>query len=282
MMDEPLISANEFSTLIRIFTTGTYLMKFYNFFTSIVLVFVVCVTQAKAQHSDIEFGYNNLSTPTAFVLEGSAFTVDGLPFWASDFFEIDPFNPGDYGSDEPGFTTNAGEGLLINTNDRIFLRVLNAAGNSAFGVGWVNYFNPNTGLLEASASNRMAGEHNSGAFNTLFFNGLGIESGDNPLFLGAGSASGNLHDHILFDLLDDATAPFGAYGVLFRMEADFASNGFGQTDLTSDAFWIIWNHGMSESDFLNAALPAFGAIPEPSSLFLLSMAGLGMMLRRRR
>jgi hypothetical protein len=218
------------------------------------------------------------------VIEGGSFTLDGIAYWESDFFEFDPFNPGNFGSDEPGFTTNSNEGLLINNNDRIFVRVLNAAGNSAFGVGLVNYFNPSTGMLEASASRRMLAEQNSGSFTDLVFNGVGIESGDNPIFLGAGNASGNLHDHILFDLLDDATAPFGAYGVLFRLEADFASNGFGQTDLASNSFWIIWNHGMSHEDFETLALPAYGAgaIPEPGSFTLLGLSVLAIAIRRRR
>lgn len=259
-------------------------MKIFQLSAACLAAWALCASLSFAQHNDIEFGYNNLNSPTAFMLEGGSFTLDGLAYWESDLFEFDPFEPGNFGSDEPGFTTNAAEGFLINTNDRIFLRVLNAAGNSAYGVGLVNYFNPNTGSLEASSSRRMLAQQNSGSFTDLIFNGVGIESGDNPVFLGAGNASGDLHDHILFDLLDDATAPLGAYGVLFQMEADFASNGFGQTDLSSNAFWIIWNHGMSHEDFETLALPAYGAgaIPEPGAFALLAISSVVISLRRRK
>ncbi|HMO13038.1 MAG TPA: PEP-CTERM sorting domain-containing protein [Pirellulaceae bacterium] len=240
-------------------------------------------TQLRAMHDDVEFGYNNLTVPSSFVIEGDNFTWDNLLYFSSKMEEFDPFNPGDFGSDEPGFTTNPAEGFLINPGDRIFLRVLNATDFSTYGVGYVNFYNPNTGFLEASADRRLSGDHNTGSLQTLFFNGLGIETGDNPLFLGAGNASGNLHDHIFFDLLDDNTAPFGAYGVLLRLESDFASNGFNGIDLVSDPFWFIWNHGMTSADFNQFALPAFGAIPEPNALLVVAaIGGFGLARRRRR
>jgi hypothetical protein len=242
---------------------------------------LLCINTVYGQHSDIEFGYDSISTPSAFVIEGDLLTADGIQYWESEFLE-DSLSPGNFFSDEPGFITNSAENLLINPDDRIWLRVLNAQGNSAYGVGYVNFYNPVSGMLEASSSRRLLAEHNSASLTDLTFNGTGIESGNNPLFLGAGDVDGDIHDHIFFDLLDDSTAPFGAYGVLFQLESDFASNGFGQTDLTSDRFWIIWNHGMDASSFENSALPAFGAVPEPGSLTLLSLSALGLALRRRR
>ncbi len=233
------------------------------------------------QHSDVEFGYDNLANPGAFIMDGNEFTVEGFRFFEAEMEEFDPFNPGNFGSDEPGFTTNAAEGLLINSGDRIFLRILNAADFSAFGVGFVNYYNPNTASLEASALRRMRAEQNSASFDDLVINGTGFESGDNPVFLGLGNASGNLHDHIFFDLLDDDTAPFGAYGLLVRLESDFQSNGFGTTDLESDPFWMIWNHGLDDHDF-HHALAAFGAVPEPSGALLLCGLALGTLAVRRR
>lgn len=245
-------------------------------------VTLMSIGVCQAQHQDVEFGYDNTSNPMAFDIEGSTFTFDGLLIFEADMEEFDPFNPGNFGSAEPGFATNAAEGLLINSGDRISLRVLNATTHSAFGVGFVNYYNPGTNSLEALASRRMLAEQNSGSFDDLVINGLGFEMGDNPIFLAAGSASGDIHDHIFFDLLDDATAPFGAYGLLVQLESDFQSNGFGVTDLESTPFWMIWNHGMDENDFDTLALPKFGAVPEPSGLLLLGSLVLGAVGMHRR
>lgn len=240
-------------------------------------------TTLYGQHSDVEFGYDSLASPSAFVIEGNSLTTDGIQYWESEFIE-DALQPGDFFADEPGFATNATENLFINAGDRISLRVLNAQGNSATGVGFINYFNPSTGLLQASSTHRILAEQNSVALPDLVFNGGGIESApnSNPVFLGTGSSSNGLHDHIFFDLLDEANAPLGAYGVLFQLESDFALNGFGSTDLTSDRFWVIWNRGMDPTDFERQALPAFGAIPEPGSFALLSLSAVGFAIRRRR
>ncbi len=241
-------------------------------------------TSIFAQHSDIEFGYDSTSSPTTFVFDTDNFTSEGFMFFEAEM-EPDVFDPGNFGSDEPGFATNAAEGLLINPNDRIFLRILDAMIASSFGVGFVNYYNPITGLLEASADRRLLVEQNTGGLQDLVINGLAIETGDNPVFVASANSGGNVHDHLFFDLLDDATAPHGAYGLLVQLQADFASNGFGGIDLSSAPFWMIWNHGMDHEDFDKLALPAFGVsvIPEPSSMaLLLAMTGVGLFARRRR
>ena len=253
------------------------------------LAWINCVPLAQADgdgehgHSDIEFGYDNLSNPSSFVIEGSAFTTEGFLFFEAGMEAFDPFDPNNFGSDEPGFTTNAAEGLLVNSGDAIFLRVLDASQYSNFGVGFVNFFNPNTNLLEAAASHRLLAEQNSAGLTDLTFNGVGIESGDNPVFLGLGDADGDVHDHIFFDLLDDGSAPLGAYGILVQLEADFGSNGLNGTEMNSDKFWMIWNHGMDEGDFDTRALAAFGAVPEPGTglaLIGLVLGALGYSRRR--
>ena len=96
---------------------------------------------------------------------------------------------------------------------------------------------------------------NSISVADLILNGASIESGGNPQFVDVGN-SNNIHDHVIFDLLDDETAPFGAYGIMFQLESDLAPAD-GEMDVESEPFWIIWNHGMSEADFESLAIPQF-------------------------
>ena len=257
-------------------------MKFHFLISTIA---ILCMSSGLlAQHTghagDVEFGYDNLASPTAFDIEEPEVTSEGFLFFESEMEELDPFTPGDFSSDEPGFTTNSAEGRLVNENDQIWLRVVDAAINSTHGVGFVNYFNPTTGMLEASG--RLGVYDNSATSIDLILNGNMIESGDNPQFLGLGDDHGDVHDHLIIDLLDDATAPIGAYGVMFQLQSDL-STADGTMDLSSDPFWIVWNHGMSESDFESNAVPSFGiaSVPEPGSAVVLAMT-LGFLTSRRK
>lgn len=254
-------------------------MKCSVLFSTLVLALVS--TNAYAQHSDVEFGYDNLSSPGAFVFDASDFTTEGFIFFESEMEELDPFTPGDFSSDEPGFATNGVEGLLVNEADEIWLNVLDASAHSSFGVGYVNYFNPTTEMMEASG--RLGVYDNSAGTADLILSGGSIESGENPQFLGLGDDEGDIHDHLIVDLLDDDTAPTGAYGMMFQLQSDFATAD-GTMDLDSDPFWIVWNHGMTESDFDSIALPGFGvsAVPEPGTASCLVFVLASMSLGRRR
>ena len=215
---------------------------------------------AFAQHADIEFGYDDVLAPTEMEVEEVEATIDGIPFFESEMEELDPFDPGNFSSDEPGFITNSAEALEVNIGDRVFLRVLDASQFTSFGVGYVNFFNPADGTV--SPGGQMSVFDNTvNETPDLIFDGTTIISGANPQLLGVGNAQndGGLHEHITIDILNEATAPIGAYGILFQMESDLAPVD-GVADVISDPFWIIWNYEMDEEDFESLALQAFGAL----------------------
>jgi|GEM_PF-1209527 len=220
---------------------------------------LICISSnLLAQHSDIEFGYDDANSPSSFTLSPLSFdatTADGIILADSSFRELDPFSPGDFSADQPGFATNSAAGLMVNPSDNIMLNVLDAEVESDFGVGYVNFFNPATDALEASG--RISLVDNTSSTANLVLEGASIESGVNPQFIGAGGAAGVVHDHIKLDLLDDSDAPLGAYGILVQLQSDFAPTD-GTIDLSSQPFWLVFNHGMSAADFESLVLPEFG------------------------
>jgi len=234
--------------------------NFTSKFFAMTLLMVGLASPAFAQHADIEFGYDDVMAPTEMEVEVVESTIDGLPFFESEMEELDPFDPGNFSSDEPGFITNSAEALEVNIGDRVFLRVLDASQHTSFGVGYVNFFNPADGTM--SPGGQMSVFDNTVSETPdLIFDGTTIISGENPQLLGVGNAQndGGLHEHITIDILNEATAPIGAYGILFQMESDLAPVD-GVADVISEPFWIIWNYQMDEEDFESLALQAFGAL----------------------
>ena len=220
-----------------------------------------------AQHNDVEFGYDDVANPSEFILaplDFDIFTQDGILLVKTNMEIRDPFMPNDFSGDQPGFATNRGltPPLQVNPGDFIMINVLDATAHSAFGVGFVNFYNPTTDSLEASG--RLALEDNTLSTPDLVMNGTSIESGVTPQFIGVANSSGDVHDHVVFDLLDDSTAPMGAYGVLVQLQSDFAPID-GNMDLSSDPFWVVFNHGLTTSEF-DQALEKFGVGAEVESV----------------
>ena len=238
---------------------------------------------ALAQHSDVEFGFDNLANPTAIILENDDESSEGIQFWEADFGVLDPAIPGDFGTDDPGFATAIGEGLQLNAGDNVFVNTLNAATHPStnLGVGYVNYYNPTTQLLEAA--NRIAVTDESVGTVDLILDGA-TATGDALQFVGTFGGGNDLDEHVVFDLLDDATAPDGAYGVLLEIHVEQAN---GSPTIVSDPLWVVFNHNLSEEVFEGPALAAFGivegaAVPEPTAFAFLFGGATCLVLRRRR
>ena len=234
--------------------------NFTSKFFAMTLLMVGLASSAFAQHADIEFGYDDVLAPNEMEVEVVEATIDAIPFFESEMEELDPFDPGNFSSDEPGFITNSAEALEVNIGDRVFLRVLDASQFSSFGVGYVNFFNPADGTMTPGGQMSVF-DNTVGETPDLIFDGTTIISGANPQLLGVGNDQndGGLHEHITIDILNEDTAPIGAYGILFQMESDLAPVD-GIADVISEPFWIIWNYEMDEEDFESLALQAFGAL----------------------
>ena len=219
---------------------------------------ITCIpANLHAQDVDLEFGDDDANNPTVIMADPTGFraiTGDGISLADSSFTERDPFNPGEFSADQPGFATNSGQGLIVNSSNGIMLNALDASVESAFGVGYVNFYNPATDALEATG--RLAFEDNTAGTPDLVLNGSAIESGVTPQFIELADSGGEVHDHIVWDLLDDDTAPFGAYGILVQLQSDFTFDG--TIEVSSEPFWLVFNHGMSNADFQGLALPSFG------------------------
>ena len=224
-------------------------------FRAVLILVLGCIgVDAFAQHSDILLGYDDVSAPTELILQVDERTCEDIPFFDGTIVFLDPFNPADRNADDPGFASVVGAGM--NPGDELWIEVLDASQYSQFGAGYMNLFDPSTGMI--TAEGQFALYDNKTASSDLIIDG-DMLSGDNPQFIDVGNSGGAIHDHIVFDLLDEANAPVGAYAMLCRLQADFAPLD-GEADIYSEPFWLIFDYDM-EGDFETLALPAFGVIP---------------------
>jgi len=224
-----------------------------------VLVVLGCTSGISvAQHSDIEFSYENNKIAIEAGPEGLVFEAD-LP--TSGVFEQFTTNP--------GFGSEAAEGLGINPNDEIDYNVLGPLmyhdGSSfapvPFGAMLTITDNPfGTLVVDDSTSGPVTG----------------------PGIIGAADGSGDFHTHVTFLLGPQSldTPEHGAYGILMDLETD--EPGIAN----SDPFFIVFNFGLDEVVFEGAVEDfATAVVPEPSSIALAAIgcfAIVGVARRRLR
>lgn len=242
---------------------------------------------AYAQHAgDIEMWYDDLVNPTQLLFEVGESTSDGIALFEAEFEDENaafPGNPPDWQADEPGFDTHPSFGLT--SGHQIWLNLLDASTESSFGVGLINFYNPVTDALEVDGDLAILGNDSPAGIGNLIFDDGVMTSGTETLqqFIGVADSDDEVHEHVVFDILNDDTVPVGAYGFLFELQSHTGTFD-GNPDLVSDKFWVVLNRGLSEEDFENLAVPAFGisAIPEPGSAAFLLTGASALFLRRRK
>ena len=248
-----------------------------------------------AQHSDIEFGFEDPANPV-FEIELDELTDEGIQVAEGEFTRAAPFAT----TDNPGFLTPLEveedengvevivEQLVVNEGDQVFVRVLDASASDSpttRGVGFVNFYNPVTDALEnldaSSGTLTITGSDNA----TSVFAGDQLVSGNEDVFLAVGSDGtfmstppptlnedpeqltvGRIHNHLAFDLSGDLATTDGAVGLLLQFTTVPAD---GSAPVESDPYFLIFNNGLEElpapTGFVDA-LAAFGLVEEEEAI----------------
>lgn len=222
------------------------------------------VTNAQAQHSDVEFGYEAGKVEIEPGHDGLVFESD---FPSSGLFERYSTNPG-FGSEiVEGLGIGAGDIMSYNILDNLYF----------WSLATEDFDSPGSATIEID---------NAVGPNTLVggTTGMLIPAGT----IGQADGGGDFHSHVGFTL--SAGAPLGAYGLLMEMETN--ATGIAK----SDPFFIVFNYGLDE-DGTNPSVPDFEdailafsnelqAVPEPSSITLatigLALLGCGVLRRKAR
>ena len=243
---------------------------------------------------DIEIGFDDFMNPTEIEIETPfpRFNNAGVGIADGEFTEL--FN--DLATDNPGFITPATEGEegRFNPGDAISLAFRDST--SSGGQGYVTFFNPTTGALEASSSSITITNENGGVGGTTVIDGGSI-NGEESLLISVASdgfllsnavdpdenvtlGEGEIHNHLSFDLEGNDQ---GAFGIFVQFEAD--TDGDGVANFDSDEFFLVFNSGLDDDGFATAlaAFEATGvAVPEPSSCIAMGAIVAGILTRRRR
>ncbi len=222
---------------------------------------------AFAQHSDIEFGYENGSI--FFESDGPGINAAGV--FESEF-EIFPMD-GTKIAEDPGFASNFMEGMEtfeVANGDSIFVNVNQSA---HFG-GFLTYFNPLSGEFESTNATFTIQDNSPMVTSDLVVSEGGL-AGDLSQFVVTSDGS-EIDSHVDFVLSSGAAD--GAYGLLLNIESDNASGEL--TDATSEAFWVVFNNGL-DKDVFESAVGRFTVVPEPGSAGVIAI-GLLFFARRKR
>ena len=226
----------------------------YRCLAMLALSLSTCSSLVFAQHehglSDVEFAYAD----GKIVLEASVFEAE--------------FGEGEFANTtrNPGFASEAEEGLGLNANNLIGYNVLDALlywnGTEFASAGDVAITIPGKGGSADTAVSATSGPQ----FSDFVTPANLIDQADGV---------GDFHSHLDFNISEGA--PSGGYGLLFSLSTDEAGIA------NSDPFGIFLNLGLEEEAF-EAGVDAFAAkVPEPSSMLLVAMgiAGLGVLRRKR-
>ena len=222
---------------------------------------------AKAQHFDVEFGYEG--GEIHFESDGPG--IDAAGIFESEFEVLNM--DGSQVAEDPGFASNFTEGMEtfeVASGDSIFVNVNQSP---TFG-GFLTYFNPVSGNFESTSASFTVEDNSPGGTVDLLVSEAGL-MGDLSQFVTTSDGS-EIDSHVDFILSSGAEA--GVYGLLLSIESDNLSGELSET--TSENFWVLFNNGLSE-DVFEDAVGNFAAVPEPSACVLLPIA-LTALLRRKR
>ena len=243
-----------------------------------------------AQHSDIEFGFEDPANPVFEVLLDEL-TDEDIPVAEGEFTRLGAFVT----TDNPGFITPLEEEdgvvveeLVVNEGDQVFVRVLDASASDSptdRGVGFVNFYNPDTDALEALDPSDLTLSITGSDGAVSAFAGAQLLTGNAEVFLGTGSDGddlstpppslnedpeelgvGRIHNHLAFDLSGSLATTDSAVGLLLQFTTIPAD---GSAPVESDPYFLILNNGLDElpasTDFVDA-LAAFGLVEEEEAI----------------
>ena len=239
-----------------------------NQFKFLLLTLLFC-SPTFAQHFDVEFGYEG----GTIIFENDTPGIDAAGIFESEF---EVFNgDGTQVAEDPGFASNftkGDEAFSVASGDSIFVNV----NQSATLGGFLNYYNPISGAFESTDASFTI-EDNSPALTfdlTITENAL---SGDLSQFVTT-STGAEIDSHV--DFILSSGAQDGVYGLLLNIESDNLSGEL--TSNTSEAFWVLFNNGLSEEVFENAVGNFEAtAVPEPTACIFAPVALVALLKRRR-
>ena len=193
---------------------------------------------AMAQHSDIRFSYE---ADVIVLREGIPGNTDGLQIFEGNFPKS---GLSERFTENPGFLAEIENGDVLLPGDTINLEVYDSQGFGSF----LTYYDPDADAMVPTDATLTIEDNNGTMSSDLVISNMMI-SGDNPQLIQNASSSGEVHAHIDFSL--SAEAECGAYGFLFRLSSS------NPMIADSQPIWLVFNFGMSPTEFDDFAIPAF-------------------------